>query len=78
MAKPTPKEFVKAWQSSSSAKEVAKKLGMHIKTVRSRVTFYRRKGVPLKKMAGGRSIDWGEMKEYARTCLEEERKEITP
>lgn len=71
MSKPTPKEFVKAWQESSSLEEVARKLGMKPKTVHSRASFYKRKGVPLKKMRGGRSVDWDELKKYARECLEE-------
>lgn len=70
MSKPTPKEFIAAWQSSSSVKEVAEKLGMKPKTASSRASFYKSKGIPLKRMSGGRAIDWDEMKEYAQSLEE--------
>jgi len=73
MSKATPKQFVKAWQESSSLKEVAEKLGMKPTTANSRASFYRSKGIPLKKMRGGRFVDWDELKQFARECLEEEK-----
>jgi hypothetical protein len=44
----SPEDFVRAWQSSSSAAEVAGKLDLSIAGVHSRAGFYRKKGVRLK------------------------------
>ncbi|KKK56234.1 hypothetical protein LCGC14_3066570 [marine sediment metagenome] len=56
----TSEQFVKAWQSSSSIKEVANKLGLSSNNVSNRAAYYRKKGVRLKIMPrrfGGPRID---------------------
>ena len=45
----TPEDFVTAWQTSTSAQEVARKLGLSHQSVLNRAQNYRKKGVPLKK-----------------------------
>jgi hypothetical protein len=66
--RPTPKEFIQAWQTSSSVKEVATKLRMTVKAASARAIFYRKKGVALKKMHRGRKgINWSELAEFARS-----------
>lgn len=44
-----PKAFVEAWQSAESAKAAAEALGIDRQEARSRATYLRRQGVPLKK-----------------------------
>lgn len=46
-------EFVSIWQESSSAKEAAQRMGDGISydAVRARASFYRRRGIPLKRFA---------------------------
>lgn len=46
----TPEEFIKAWQESETAQEVADKLGMPKPIVLARASAYRGEGVKLKKM----------------------------
>lgn len=47
-------KFVKAWQSSKSAKDAAKKLGVSAFYASSRASYYRRMGVDLKKFKTGK------------------------
>jgi hypothetical protein len=54
MTEVTAQAFVEAWETSSSTAEVAQKLGMPRKTVRSRVNQYRELGVKLKLYQRGR------------------------
>jgi hypothetical protein len=49
--RPTPEEFIEAWQSSSTVREVARKLRMKTNQVRVRACRYRQRGVPLKDYA---------------------------
>lgn len=67
----TPEEFVRAYQSSSSHAEVAKKLGMTTSGVASRACFYRRKGVPLRSYSRARKIDWEQLKELCESLQDE-------
>ncbi len=53
-SKITPEQFVKTWQASKSAAEVAEKLGMPYTAVWNRVSHYRAKGIKLKKMSSRR------------------------
>lgn len=46
-------DFQAAWESSNSAAEVAKKLGMKPASVLARASKARSEGLPLKKMKGG-------------------------
>ena len=65
--KVTPHEFVKAWQTSTSVIEVAKKTNMKLGNVRSRASVYRKKGFPLRSMRRGRqAVDWNGLADYAR------------
>jgi len=55
----TAEEFVIAWNTSTSAKEVAEKVGMPIPIVHARASKYRKAGVRLKdhKVQSGRSLN---------------------
>jgi biotin operon repressor len=55
----TPEEFVVAWQTSTSAQEVADKLKMPKANVLARACSYRKAGVQLKRMkrASGRRLN---------------------
>jgi hypothetical protein len=46
----TPQQFITAWQTSSSADEVAARLGMPKAIVLARASGYRQEGIRLKKM----------------------------
>jgi len=46
----SPEEFIRAWQTSASADEVAEKLKMPKPIVHARATTYRKAGVKLKSM----------------------------
>lgn len=63
----TAQEFIKAWQSSNSVAEVAKKIRCRTQAARLRGMRYRRMGIPLKDfppMPG-----WDELAEYAKSLL---------
>jgi hypothetical protein len=49
-------DFVRAWQTSDSAAEVARKLGIERSAASSRACYMRKRGVPLKlqKRTGGK------------------------
>jgi hypothetical protein len=42
--------FIRAWETSNSAKEVSEKLGIKLTSVLARATKYRTNNIPLKKM----------------------------
>ena len=46
----TPREFVRAWQQSSSVAEVAEKVRTSPNACRVRAYRYRQRGVPLKEL----------------------------
>jgi hypothetical protein len=64
--------FIKAWQESAGADEVALKLGITVANVLSRAYNYRLKGVPLKRFARGDRYDWDELREFAELFLDED------
>jgi hypothetical protein len=67
-------DFVKLWQAASSAQEVCEATGMTLDAVRARAGHYRRKGVPLKRMAlktGPKPADWTKLAELARAQAEQ-------
>lgn len=47
-------EFVRIWQASASASEAARKAGVTAYHASFRAYFLRKRGVPLKRFAGGR------------------------
>jgi hypothetical protein len=47
----TPQRFVKVWQTSSTAEEVARRLNMPKSIVHARASNYRQQGIKLKKLA---------------------------
>lgn len=50
----TPEEFVRAWQSSESTDEVAKKTGRKASACQVRASAYRKRGIKLKYFSTGR------------------------
>ena len=66
-----PEEFIKVWQTSDSLADVATKTGLANNSVRSRGIYYRKKGVPLKKLAGPYRNDWKALAEYAAEFVKE-------
>jgi hypothetical protein len=46
-------DFVRAWQTSSSIAEVARAVGGNEKSIQSRASRLRKRGVPLKYMHNG-------------------------
>jgi transposase-like protein len=65
--KVSAREFVKAWQESSSVAEVARKVGSNSNACRVRAFRYRQNGVELKHFPFVEIplIDWEELAEYA-------------
>jgi hypothetical protein len=49
-----PEKFVEVWQTSNSADEVAKKLGLKLASVKAKAAVYRRKDIKLKKFPSTR------------------------
>jgi len=69
----SPEEFVRAWQSSRDMAEVAKKTGLRLESVRARGHRFRKKGVPLKKLAQGRpATDWEALARLAQELAPKE------
>ncbi len=62
-----PRQFIEAWQASSSVREVASKLKMRTAQVRVRACRYRQQGVPLKEMEPGELpvANWEGLAQYA-------------
>jgi hypothetical protein len=58
----SPEDFIRAWQSSSTTAEVARRLDMRRGTVIERARFYRERGVKLQPL--GR-VDWRSMADLA-------------
>lgn len=67
----TPEYFIAIWQSSKSIAEVLERTGMLPSAVRARVSIYRKRGVPLKKMQGnkGKTRDWAALARFAEQEL---------
>ena len=69
----TPIEFVTAWQRSRSIPDLIAKTGIRENAARGRATRYRRKGIPLKKLADGRaSIDVAALKALVEKLAKED------
>ena len=70
----TPREFVKAWQESSSVAEVAAKVRRKKSACKVRAFRYRRMGVPLKEFPPVQlpETDWEELSQYAAALLSEQ------
>jgi hypothetical protein len=65
--KGTNEEFIRIWQESETANEVAKKMGMHHSSVGTRAARLRARGVPLKYMIGISDEEAGRLAELARS-----------
>ena len=63
----TPRQFIKAWQESSSVAEVAAKVRSKKNACRVRAFRYRKLGVPLKvfPVVEVELPDWDELAQYA-------------
>jgi hypothetical protein len=68
----SPREFIKAWQESSSVAEVASKVRSRKGAVRVRTYRYRQKGIPLKVFppVEVEPTDWDELARYAEELLD--------
>jgi hypothetical protein len=68
----TQRQFIEAWQTSSTVADVARKLRMKRGQVRVRACRYRKHGVPLKEYVPAELpwVDWSEMAQYAAELLE--------
>lgn len=60
------REFIKVWQTSGSIDEIARKTGKTKRRLYSLASFYRSKGVALKKFRAA-PINWKEMAELAES-----------
>ena len=67
----SPREFIKAWQESSSIAEVASKVRSKKNACRVRGHRYRQRGIPLKEFppVEFEPTDWDELAEYAAELL---------
>jgi hypothetical protein len=63
----TPRQFIEAWQGSSSVAEVARKVRAKKNAVRVRGFRYRKMGIPLKEfpVVEIEPTDWDELARYA-------------
>ena len=60
------KRFIDAWSSSRNAVEVAGKLKSTTRAVQARAKYFRKHGIPLKRLPGSKTLDWGALAEYAK------------
>ncbi len=71
--RPTPSEFIEAWQVSTTLRETCSRLGMKRSSAKIRALRYRRKGIPLKQHELDPEVecspDWEELADYARELL---------
>jgi hypothetical protein len=72
----TPREFVKAWQESSSVAEVSSKVRSKKNACKVRAYRYRKMGVPLKEFPPVEmpEMDWDDLAAYAKDVLKEARR----
>lgn len=66
-----PFEFVQAWQESASVEEVCDRLGVSHKYAWARATYFRQRGVPLKRFAHGGAMPWDDIAAFAALFNEE-------
>ena len=59
------RSFIKKWQAANSIQEVADAHGLTINQAYIRSAFLRRKGVPLKYMTTGKTIDYQDLTKLA-------------
>ncbi len=67
--RPTAKEFIHAWQTSTTVREVARKTGLTKDAIRTRACRYRQLGVPLKPYDPVPPPNWNDLAEYATELL---------
>lgn len=68
MKKKTIEEFIRAWQTSDSTREIANKLDCTTQHVYNRAGMLKRGGVPLKKLARTKKdYDYKKLSELARS-----------
>jgi hypothetical protein len=69
----SPRQFIQAWQTSSSLAEVAAKVRLNNNACRVRAYRYRQLGVPLKEFppVEVELPDWDELAQYAASLLPE-------
>jgi hypothetical protein len=77
-ARPTPEQFIAAWQSSSSVRAVADKLKMNTNQVRTRACRYRQRGIPLKEYSWPGPPDWTALAAYAMKLGPQDRPTVEP
>jgi len=67
----TQRQFIEAWQTSSTVADVARKLKMKRAQVRVRASRYRKHGVPLKEYVPAELpwVDWEELAQFAAQLL---------
>lgn len=65
------KEFVTAWQTSRTVKEVMEKTGLTFSNVTARASNLKGRGVPLKKLERT-TVSYDEIAEFAKGLLENE------
>jgi hypothetical protein len=73
----SPREFIRAWQTSSALAEVAAKVRLNKNACRVRAYRYRQLGVPLKEFppVEVELPDWDELAQYARSLLPDEHED---
>jgi hypothetical protein len=69
-----PREFIKAWQESSSVAEVAQKVRSKKNACRVRAYRYRQRGIPLKEFpfVEIEPTNWDELADYAAELVTEQ------
>src|SRR5690242_6367007 len=68
--RPTPREFIEAWQTADCVRQVCKKLKMNVNQARARACRYRKYGIPLKCFPFGDAHDWTELVKYAQQLID--------
>lgn len=68
-ARCTAEKFIEVWQTSSSADDVAKKLGLKLASVKAKAASYRRRDIELKKFPSKRGAKPLDIKALAKHAL---------
>lgn len=61
------KRFIKVWQESNSVEEAAEKLNQSANTIRTKCSYYRMRGINLKRFRKRNELNWQELREYAES-----------